>query len=110
MCLMDVIMVFQGSFKGISRLFLGCFKEVPRKFHGRLKDVSKKFPVCVESISRVFQGSCMGIKEVSCGYQERFNQGLLGACKYYMSTLGGGGLKEMLILLMWLGGAQWATT
>ena len=84
-------MVFQGSFKGISRLFFGCFKEVPRKFHGRLKDVSKKFPVCVESISRVFQGSCMGIKEVSCGYQERFNQGLLGACKYYMSTLGGGG-------------------
>ena len=83
-------MVFQGSFKGISRLFFGCFKEVPRKFHGRLKDVSKKFPVCVESISRVFQGSCMGIKEVSCGYQERFNQGLLGACKYYMSTLGGG--------------------
>ena len=74
-------MVFQGSFKGISRLFFGCFKEVPRKFHGRLKDVSKKFPVCVESISRVFQGSCMGIKEVSCGYQERFNQGLLGACK-----------------------------
>ena len=87
-------MVFQGSFKGISRLFFGCFKEVPRKFHGRLKDVSKKFPVCVESISRVFQGSCMGIKEVSCGYQERFNQGLLGACKYYMSTLGWEGGSE----------------
>ena len=88
MCLMDVIMVFQGYFKGISRMFLGCLKGVPRKFHGRLKDVSKKFLVCVESISRVFQGSCMGIKEVSCGYQERFNQGLLGACKYFMSTLG----------------------
>ena len=28
-----------------------------------------------------------------------------GACKYYISMLGGmGGLKEMLILLMWLGG------
>ena len=28
-----------------------------------------------------------------------------GACKYYISTLGGGGsLKEMLILLMLLGG------
>ena len=27
-----------------------------------------------------------------------------GACKYYISTLGG--LKEMLILLMWLGGVQ----
>ena len=27
-----------------------------------------------------------------------------GACKYYISALGGmGGLKEMLILLMWLG-------
>ena len=27
-----------------------------------------------------------------------------GACKYYISTLGvGEGLKEMLILLMWLG-------
>ena len=32
----------------------------------------------------------MAFKEVSCVYQERFNQGLLGAYKYYMSTLGGG--------------------
>ena len=30
-----------------------------------------------------------------------------GACKYYISMLGGvGGLKEMLILLMWLGGGS----
>ena len=30
-----------------------------------------------------------------------------GACKYYISMLGGVGvLKEMLILLMWLGGSR----
>ena len=33
--------------------------------------------------------------------------GIKGACKYYLSTLGGvGGLKEMLILLMWFGGGS----
>ena len=30
--------------------------------------------MCVKSISRVFQGSCIGIKGVSCGYQEGLNQ------------------------------------
>ena len=72
MCLMDVIMVFQGSFKGISRLFFGCFKEVPRKFHGRLKDVSKKFPVCVSRKLHGNQGSFMWFNQGSIkGFWER---------------------------------------
>ena len=50
------------------------FQKSSKEISWTIKDASKKFPVCVERISRVFQGSCIGIKEVSCGYQEGFNQ------------------------------------
>ena len=46
--------VFQGSFRGVSRMFQGCFKEVSRKFQGRLKKVSRVFQGSFKGVSRKF--------------------------------------------------------
>ena len=37
--------MFQGSLKGVTRVFLGCFKEVSRMFQESFKGVSRKFQV-----------------------------------------------------------------
>ena len=47
-------MAFQGVFKEV--LFQGSFKKVSRVFQGRWKDVSSEFSVGFKGVSRNFQG------------------------------------------------------
>ena len=67
-------MVFQESFKSISRKnkrcfkggfsgFPGCFKEVQLEFQGSFKGVSRRFQGCSEKVSG-------GFKEVSWVFQK----------------------------------------
>ena len=51
-CFTEDSRVFQGSFKGVSRMFQGCFKKVLRVFHENFKGVSRKFQGCFKEVPR----------------------------------------------------------
>ena len=64
--------VVSRQFKGYLK-FNGSFKEVLRVFHGSFKGVSRKFNECFKEDSRVFQGSFRGcFKRVSRLFQVLF--------------------------------------
>ena len=64
-CLFEVLRVFQGSFKDVSRKFKDVtskFQDVSRKFQECSKEVFRVFPEIFREISRVFQQSFKGIQ------------------------------------------------
>ena len=63
-CFEEVLRVFTGNFRGVSRKFQKCLKEVSRVFQGSFKSVSRKFQGCFKNVSRVFQVKIEGIQEV----------------------------------------------
>ena len=44
-------MVFQGSFKDVSRKFIGCLQKISKVFQGGLKGASRKFQECFKEVS-----------------------------------------------------------
>ena len=48
----EVSRVFQGSFKGVLRMFQGYLKEVSRMFQESFEGVSRKFKGCFKEKSR----------------------------------------------------------
>ena len=46
----QVLRVFHGSFKGVSRKFNECFKEISRVFPGSFKSASRKFKECFKEV------------------------------------------------------------
>ena len=48
-CFKEISGVFQGSLKGVARVFLGCFKEASRMFQGSLS-VLRKSKVCFKEV------------------------------------------------------------
>ena len=59
--------VFQGCFKGVSRVFHGCFKGVSWVFQGYIKGFSRVFQGCFMGVSKVFQGCFEDVPKVFQG-------------------------------------------
>ena len=59
---------YEGSFKGISRVFQGGFKGIPRKFLGCFKEDGRVFQLGFKGVLKHLNG---GLREVSKGFQGR---------------------------------------
>ena len=66
-CLEGGLRVFQGSFKGVSRMFYVLFKEVSSVFQGCFEDIFRMFYGSFQCVLRKFQGR---FREVSLMFYE----------------------------------------
>ena len=100
---LKVLMVFQESFKCISRIskiFQGslicvsmCFKEVSRLFHEFFKDVSRVFQGCFKGISSMVQYSKI-VTRVFLGILKGSFQGALSQFIWISMGIRGEGIKK----------------
>ena len=84
--------MFQGSFKGVLRMFRRYFKKVFRVFQERLKGLSREFSGCFKEdwwyghfskVSRLFQENFMDVLWKSEGYYE----GVLWVFRGYLNEV-----------------------